>query len=139
MAKKGKYKSELQELREKNVYQIQDFEAPKGEEKRYTRSMHYMKFHPNYIKLKPNSKVLLEYMKDWAFASEEFARLHTFDFSTTMLEKHKIMTSKTTGNALKELEHYGFIRKENNATKTSGITQKWSFSSEWYDGIKRTF
>ena len=98
-----------------------------------------MKFHPNYIKLKPNSKVLLEYMKDWAFASEEFARYQTFDFSTTMLVKHKIMSNKTTIKALNELEYYGFIQKENNATQNSGITQKWSFSNEWYTGIKRTF
>ena len=95
--------------------------------------------HPNYIKLKTSAKVLLDYMRDWAFASEEFAKHQTFDFSTTMLVKQKIMSNKTTIKALNELEHYGFIQKENNATQNSGITQKWSFSSEWYTGIKRTF
>lgn len=45
--------------------------------------------------------------------------------------------SKTTARcALLELEHYGFIKKENNAGQNYGFTQKWSLSNDWYKDIK---
>ena len=45
--------------------------------------------------------------------------------------------SKTTARcALLELEHYGFIKKENNAGQNYGFTQKWSRSNDWYKDIK---
>lgn len=78
-------------------------------------------------------------MLDWAFASEQFIRTGTFDYSTTMLSSKGIMSNKTTIKALEELQHFGFIQKENNAVAKSGLTQKWSFSNEWYTGIKKGF
>lgn len=75
-------------------------------------------------------------MKDWAFASESYIKNGTFEYSTTMLSKMRIMANKTQVEALNELQHYGFIQKENNARKDGGITQEWSFSCEWYNGTK---
>lgn len=140
MAKKKKVKSEIQVLREERIFKIQDFEMPSNsEQKRYTRLTHYMLHHENYKKLSSSAKVLLTYMLDLAFASEDFVRTKTFEYSTTMLSRQGIMSNNTTIKALAELQHYGFIYKENNATKGSGMTQKWSFSSEWYTGIKKQF
>lgn len=140
MSRKKKIKTELQQLREERIYKIQDFEMPlENEQKRYTRLTHYMLHHDNYKNLSSSAKVLLTYMLDWAFGSDEFARTQTFEYSTTMLSSKGIMSNKTTIKALDELQHFGFIEKENNATKESGITQKWSFSSEWYTGIKKRY
>lgn len=140
MPRKKKIKTQLQQLREERIYKIQDFEMPlENEQKRYTRLTHYMLHHPNYIKLSSSAKVLLTYMLDWAFASDDFAKTQTFEYSTTMLSSKGIMSNKTTIKALEELQHFGFIQKENNATRDSGITQKWSFSNEWYTGIKREY
>lgn len=137
MSKRKKIKSERQLLLEKNVYQIQLFEQPPSQPKKFVRTSHYMLQHENYKKLLPNAKVALLYMIDWAFSNEEFIETQKFDFSTTMLTTNGIMSNKTAISALQDLEHYGFIQKENNACKYSGITQKWSFSNEWYMGKKR--
>lgn len=137
MAKRPKFKTELQKLREENIYKIQDFEQPSKEEKRYIRLSHYMLHNINYIRLSSSAKVLLMYMLDWAFASEEFAKTQKFNYSTTMLDRQGVMSNKTTIKALEELQYYGFIQKENNATQDSGITQKWSFINEWYKGEKK--
>ena len=141
MSKKNKYKSELQTLKEERIYKLQDFELPNNlkQEKRFVRITHYMLQHENYKKMSSSAKVVLLYMLDWAFASEDYVKTQTFDFSTTMLTRNGIMANKTAISALRELEHYGFIQKENNACKNSGITQKWSFSSSWYTETKRTF
>lgn len=139
MGRKKKFVSELQQLKEKNLYQIQDFEQPIGIDKRHIRLTHYMMYHINYRKLSSSAMVVLSYMKDWAFASEEYIRTKKFDFSTTMLSNLGVMSNKTTMRAFEELQHYGFIQKENNATKDSGITQKWSFTCEWYKGEKEKF
>ena len=139
MAKKKKIKTQEQIDKEKNVYSIQYFEKPNGNniEKRFVRIHHYMLNHINYINLSSSAKVLLTYMLDWAFASDEFAKKHTFDYSTTMLSRQGIMSNKTTISALEELQYYGFIQKENNARRDGGFTQKWSFSDSWYRDIKK--
>lgn len=139
MARKKKVKTQTQIEKEQNVYSIQDFEKPKAEniEKRYVRIHHYMLNHINYINLSSSAKVLLTYMLDWAFASDEFAKNHTFDYSTTMLSRKGIMSNKTTISALEELQYYGFIQKENNARRDGGFTQKWSFSDNWYREIRK--
>lgn len=138
MARKKKVKSEIQTLREERIFKIQDFEMPLNQEqKRYTRITHYMLHHENYKNLSSSAKVVLTYMLDWAFASEEFVRSGTFEYSTTMLSRQGVMSNKTTIKAFVELQHYGFIVKENNATRDYGATQKWSFSNEWYTGIKK--
>ena len=138
MSRKKKYKTAEQELRTKKVYEIQDFEVPIAEKnKTYTRVTHYMKFHPNYLKMSPNAMVVLDYMKEWAFnpKNTEYIKYGTFDFAPSLVSRElKIMSDKTARNALKELQHYGFIEKANNAGFQYGLTQKWRFSSEWQDG-----
>lgn len=136
---KKKFKTERQKLLEENIYRIQDFEQPTGNPKRFTRITHYMLSHKKFKELSSSAKVLLLYMLDWAFANEEFIKSHNFDFSTTMLERERIMTKKTTITAMNELEKQGFIQKENNACREAGITQKWSFTNRWYSGEKRVF
>lgn len=137
--KKVKVKTERQLLLEKNIFKIQDFEQPEKEPKRFIRLSHYMLNHINYKKLSSSAKVALTYMLDWAFASDEFVKTQCFDFSTTLLTRNNIMANKTAITSLKELEYYGFIQKENNACKYSGITQKWSFSNTWYSGEKSDY
>lgn len=137
--KKQKVKTERQKLLEKNIYTIQDFEQPQKEQKRFIRLSHYMLNHINYKKLSSSGKVALTYMLDWAFANEEFVKTQCFNFSTTMLTRNGIMANKTAISSLKELEHFGFIQKENNACKTSGITQKWFFSNSWYSGERTEY
>lgn len=137
MAKRQKVKSELQILKEERVYKIQKFEIPDNEEaKRYTRVHHYMLTHPNFKYLSSSAKVVLIYMKDWAFSNEQYVRERKFPFSSTMLSSQGIMSNKTTKTALEELQFYGFIQKENNAIQYSGMTQEWSFISDWYRHTK---
>lgn len=137
---KKKVKTDKELLYEKNVGKLQDFQIPLNEkDKRYFRVTHYLINHINFKRLSLKSKVVLFYMYDWAFVNEEYIQYKTFDFSSTMLSRNKIMTNKTTIEALKELEYYGFIQKENNACKNSGMTQKWSFSYKWYNGEKSKY
>lgn len=140
MSKKEKrQKTEREKLYEANISKTQDFEQPLKEERKFIRVTHYMLQHENYKKLSSSAKVVLLYMLDWSFSSEEYLHKRTFDFSTTILTRNKVMANKTAISGLKELEHYGFIQKENNARQDLGITQKWSFSNSWYSGKKRTF
>ena len=140
MAKNKKNKTERELLYEKNLGKLQDFQVPPNENnKKYIRITHYMLQHQNYKKLSSSAKVALMYMFDWAFSSEEYLLNKKFDYSTTVLTRSGIMSNKTAIAALKELEYYGFVQKENNAYKGSGITQKWSFSSTWYTGEIRTY
>lgn len=129
----AKVKSELQILTEERVFKVQKFEIPDNEpKKKFTRVHHYMLTHPNFKNLSSSAKVVLIYMKDWAFSNEKYVRERKFPFSSTMLSSQGIMSNKTTKTALEELQFYGFIQKENNATKESGMTQEWSFISDWY-------
>lgn len=138
MARKKKIKTPEEVAFEKNVKEFQVFEKPSGESNRFIRKFHYMLMNKNYIMLTPNAARALEYMKDWAFNPEckDFIKNHTFEYSITMLENLGVMTAKTANNAFDELEYYGFIKKENNACKSSGVRQIWSFSDEWYREIK---
>jgi hypothetical protein len=133
---KRKEKTAFEKMREERTAKVQIFEKPPKESGRYVKQTHYMLIHENYIKLSSSAKVLLSYMKDWAFASESYIKNGTFEYSTTMLSKMGVMSNKTQVEALNELQHYGFIQKENNARKDGGITQEWSFSCEWYNGVK---
>ena len=129
----NKKKSELQIMTEERVFKVQEFEIPDKEEKRkYTRVHHYMLTHPNFKNLSSSAKVVLIYMKDWAFANEQYVRKQKFPFSSTMLSSQGIMSNKTTRSALEELQFYGFIEKTNNATQDSGMTQEWKFVCDWY-------
>lgn len=129
----NKQKSELQILTEERVFKVQKFEIPDNEpKKKYTRVHHYMLTHPNFKNLSSSAKVVLIYMKDWAFANEQYVRKQKFPFSSTMLSSQGIMSNKTTRSALEELQFYGFIEKTNNATQDSGMTQEWQFSCDWY-------
>lgn len=114
----------------------QNYEKPVGESGRFTKMYSYMLMHKNYIRLSNSAKTAYSYIKEFAYKSKEFRENRTFDMSITLLDKLGILTAKTCGIAFRELEHYGFIKKVNNATFQSGITQKWAFSDEWY---KREF
>lgn len=138
MSKKKKIKTQEQLLLEKNVYNIQDFEIPKSEtqNRQYTRNFNYMKFHKNYIRMTSNAKVALEYIKYFAFKNEQYINNKKFDLSYSLLATMMNVSSKTARYSLVELEHYGFIQKENNAGQGYGFTQKWSLSANWYTDIK---
>lgn len=135
-----KKKNESQQLIAEKLGKLQKFEiSPNENGRQFIKITHYMLTHPNYIKLSSSAKVMWIYMRDWICKSEEYLEKATFDFSTTMLVRLKVMSNKTAIKALKELEYYGFIQKENNVNSFTGITQKWSFSDRWYTGERRTF
>lgn len=136
MSKRKKYKSERDLLYEKRNKELLDYQRPNGGSNRYAIKTHYMLNHINYVKMDLSAKVILEYMIDWAMGSDEYLKTGVFEFSTTLLARMKVMSNVTSGKALRELEHYGFIRKANNATYQSGMKQRWSFSDEWY---RRTY
>ena len=136
MAKSKRQKTAFEKMQEERTAKVQIFEKPPKESGRYVKQTHYMLVHENYIKLSSSAKVLLSYMKDWAFASESYIKTGIFEYSTTMLANMKVMSNKTQVEALNELQHFGFIKKENNARKEGGFTQEWSFSCEWYQGAK---
>lgn len=139
MPKKKKVKTRYEQLFEQRATNIQDFEAPPTADKNYTRVLHYMLVHPNYKKMSSSAKVLLLYMRDWAFSSKQYIEHYQFEYSTTMLTNLGIMTNKTQIEALKELEYYGFIKKENNACQSGGFTQLWSFSDSWWKEERKDF
>ena len=138
MSKKKKFKTPEQVLLEQNVYNIQDFEISPNEkqDRQYTRNFNYMKFHENYIRMSSNAKVALEYIKYFAFRNKEYIEHKTFDLAFSLLAKWLNISKTTARYSLLELEHYGFIRKENNAGQCYGFTQKWSLSNDWYKEIK---
>lgn len=138
MSKKNKIKTPEQVLLEKNVFNIQEFEIPPKEtqNRQYTRNFNYMKFHPNYMNMTSNAKVALEYIKYFAFTNKEYVKYKTFDLSYSLLAKFMNVSTKTARYALVELNHYGFIKQENNTQFEYGYTHKWSLSNEWYIEIK---
>lgn len=138
MSKKNKIKTPEQVLLEKNVFNIQEFEIPPNEtqNRQYTRNFNYMKFHPNYVNMTSNAKVALEYIKYFAFTNKEYIQHRTFDLAFSLLAKFMNVSTKTARYCLVELEHYGFIKKENNAGQGYGFTQKWALSNNWYGEIK---
>lgn len=93
--------------------------------------------HDNFLALSGNAVKVYILMRTIIWEDiDDYAKTKTFDFSANSLDKAGIMSKKTVIRAMKELEHYGFIRKENNATYQSGMKQRWSFSDEWY---RRTY
>lgn len=136
MAKKVSPRKKLYDERSKKMLNLQ---RPIGESNRYMFKTHYMLVHKNYQKLDFCSKVLLDYMIDWAMGDDDFLKTGIFKYSTTMLKKEKIsvMSNVTCIKALKELEYFGFIEKANNATYQSGLTQEWMFSDKWMRGEKQ--
>ena len=135
MGKKVSLKKKLYDERSKKMLNLQ---RPVGESNRYMFKTHYMLVHPNYQKLDFCSKVLYDYMVDWAFGDDNFLKTGIFKYSTTMLKTNEmnVMSNVTCIKALKELEYFGFIAKANNATYRSGITQEWMFSDKWMKGEK---
>ena len=131
-----KPKTEKQLLYEKRSIELQDCQRPRGESNRHIIKTHYMLNHINYIRLDLSAKVALDYMIDWAFGNDEFLKTGSFPFSITMLRNIGVMSSVTSTKALRQLESYGFIKKTNNATFQSGITQMWTFSNDWQNGEK---
>ena len=131
MGKKKKPRTEEEKFYSE-VAKPQNYEQPQGEKPIFTKAYSYLFTNQNFIKASSSAKVLYFYMKDWAYKNKEFRKTREFDFSITLLDKLGVMTAKTCGSALKELEHYHFIKKANNATFQSGITQKWAFDDGWY-------
>ena len=114
------------------VAKPQFYELPKNEKPIFTKAYSYIFTNANFMKASSSAKILYFYMKDWAYKNKEFRKNREFAYSITLLERQGIMTAKTCASALKELEHYHFIKKTNNATFQSGLTQKWTFDDGWY-------
>lgn len=136
-----KPKSEKDKLYEQNVKKPQSYEVPLQEEhKNFSRVYKYMTEHDNFLALSGNAVKVYVLMRTEIWEDiDDYAKTKTFDFSANSLDKAGIMSKKTVIRAMKELEHYGFIRKENNATYQSGMTQRWSFSDEWYRRIYKKY
>lgn len=135
-----KKKNESQQLIAEKLGKLQKFEiSPNENSRQFIKITHYMLTHPNYIKLSSSAKIVWLYMRDWICKSEEYLQKGTFDFSINMIVRLGLMSQRTVVFALRELESVGFIQRENNAPRQSGITQKWSFSERWYTGEKRTY
>ena len=141
MSKRRKNKTETQKLYEKNVKEPQSFEIPKEENKKsFSRFYTYMINHQNFLSLSGNAVKVYTLMRAEIWEDiNKYAKDMEFEFSANKIEAKGIMTKKTCIKALRELEHYGFIKKENNATYQSGLKQKWSFSDEWSKKIYSKF
>ena len=135
MSKKKKQRNEWEKFYA-DMAKAQNYEKPDSANGKYVRIYAYMLLHANYKKMSSRAKVCLLYVKDWAYGNESFRDKGIFPFSPLLLEEEGIMSAKIGRMALLELEHYGFIQKENNATYQSGIIQMWSLSEEWYKGEK---
>lgn len=138
MSKKKKPKTQQEKLYEQNVQVPQSFEVPKMEKnKNFARIYQYMAENENFLSLSGNAVKIYIIMRTSIWKDiNDYAKTTTFNFSANKIDAVKTMSKKTCIRALRELEHYGFIRKENNATYQSGMTQRWSFSDEW---SKRTY
>lgn len=129
--KRRKFKNEWEQFYEE-MKKSQPYEVPATEnDKTFVRLYSNMLRNPNYKKMSANAKVAYMYMKQYAYKSEEFMKYRTFEYSAGMLERLGIMSVNTASRVLKELEHYRFIEKANNATKQCGFIQKWLFSDGW--------
>lgn len=133
MSKRRKNKTDW-ELFYEEMSKPQDFEVAKREnDKSYVRIFAQMLKNPNYKKMSSNAKVAYMYMKQYVYKNEEFRDKRVFEYSAGKLAKLGVMSLNTAAKALKELEHYHFIKKENNATLQCGFTQKWSFDDDWQE------
>ena len=132
-------KSTVDLLFQENVAKPQQHERTSPQDKQFVRIFNSMLDNKNYMALSGSAVKLFQYMKQWAIKNKEYKTYGTFDYSTGLLESEGIMAKKTCAMALKELEHYGFIKKMNNATSGCGFAQKWAFSDEWQKGDKPVF
>lgn len=132
MSAKNKYtKAEREAYQEK--FKIQFFEQPSNVDKHnYVRLTHYMLHHKNYLSLSSSSKILLTYMRDWAFGCADYWKTGKFEYSSTMLENIGIMSRTQTIRSFKELRQKGFINAEHR--HGAGAISRWSFSDRWYTG-----
>ena len=128
--------TEAEKLKDKHIFKVQTYERPVGESNRYFRIMHYMLMHRNFCNLSSNAVVVYLYMRDWVYDNEEYLHSQIFPFSASMITNKRKMSRPTVVKALKELEHFGFIKRENNACFQSGLTQYWSFIDDWFTGEK---
>lgn len=137
MGKKKKSASDI--LFEENVKRPKKHERTDSSEKQFVRIFNNMLDNQNFMNLSGSAVKLLLYMKEFANKSNEYKHYGEFDYATSLSESKGFMAKKTCANALKELEHYGFIEKRNNAMSGCGFAQKWAFSDKWQKGTRPMF
>lgn len=111
------------------------FKSYEGRKKKevHIRLTNDMLMHENYKALSANAKVLYNYMKLWAYRSEEHKNKGTFDYSVELATKACNFSNKTAIKCFQELVDKGFIARENNAYAQRKVA-KWSFSDNWHTG-----
>lgn len=137
MGKRRKTQDDI--LFEKNVKEPQKHERTSPKDKQYVRIFNSMLGSENFMHLSGSAVKLLIYMKQFANKNPEYKKEKTFNYSTGLPVEKGFMAKRTCANALKELEHYGFIMKMNNAVSGCGFAQKWAFSDEWQKGTKEPY
>lgn len=130
--------SALAKKEREEKFKIQPFEQPENiDKKNYVRLTHYLLHHKNFIALSSTSKIVLIYMRDWAFGSADYWHTGKFEFSSTMLENINVASRSKTMRAFIELREKGFINAE--YRHGAGAINRWSFSDRWYTGQKEPF
>ena len=137
MGKRRKTRDDI--LFQENVARPQEHERKSSQDKQFVRIFNSMLESENFIQLSGSAVKLLLYMKQWAIKNKEYKTYGTFDYSSGLPLKKGFMAKRTCATALKELEHYGFIKKMNNAMDGCGFAQKWAFSDEWQKRTKPPF
>lgn len=103
----------------------------KNKREKHIRLTNSMLTDEKYKALSSDAKVLYNYMKLWAYGSEEYKKFGTFDYSISRVMAIVGVSVKTAVKCVKELEENGFIERMNNS-KFSRETSKFKFSDEWW-------
>lgn len=99
------------------------YENEKEYERKYIRITHSLLMNKNFLRLKPTSKMLYLYMRDWAYPSNEV----TYSISNSGI----IMSKNTFLGCIKELENAGFIETIW-SNKFSHRPNVYRFINKWY-------
>ena len=103
----------------------------KNESERHIRLTKFMFDSEPYQALSNNAKTLYNYMKLWAYGSNEFKQRNTFDYSVSLAACACRVSKKTAIMCFRELETGGFIERQNNSAASRQVS-KWTFSDKWW-------
>lgn len=132
MSRKKQQKTQNQQMYEKYVRAPQPYERVDQSDNQFFRIFVQMVKHPNYLSLSGSAIKIYTIMRAQIWENiKDYSNTREISFSSNEIERKGIMSKKTCIKALRELEHYGFIEKANNAMYQSGYTQRWKFSDEW--------